>query len=101
MQITEVKSTKKTQRVDAHSHLRALGLREDGTAEHYADGFCGQVDAREAAGIVVDLIKAKKMAGRALLLAGAPGTGKTAIALAISKELGSRVPFCPMVEIKL
>ncbi len=47
--------------------------------------------------MVVDLIKAKKMAGRALLMAGAPGTGKTALALAISQELGPKVPFCPMV----
>merc|ERR1711865_332 len=39
----------------------------------------------------------KKMAGRALLLAGAPGTGKTALALGIAQELGTRVPFCPMV----
>ena len=30
----------------------------------------------QAAGIVVDLIKAKKMAGRAVLFAGPPGTGK-------------------------
>jgi RuvB-like protein 1 (pontin 52) len=37
------------------------------------------------------------MAGRALLIAGAPGTGKTAIALGIAKELGSKVPFSPMV----
>lgn len=41
--------------------------------------------AREAAGVVVDLIKSKKMAGRALLFAGPPGTGKTAIALAIAQ----------------
>ncbi|RHY94424.1 hypothetical protein DYB35_002395, partial [Aphanomyces astaci] len=38
-----------------------------------------------------------KMAGRALLLAGAPGTGKTALALGVSQELGPKVPFCPMV----
>ena len=37
------------------------------------------------------------MAGKALLFAGPPGTGKTAIALAISAELGPKVPFCPMV----
>ena len=30
-------------------------------------------------------------------MAGPPGTGKTAIALAISQELGPKVPFCPMV----
>ena len=29
--------------------------------------------------------------------AGAPGTGKTALALGIAQELGTKVPFCPMV----
>merc|ERR1712150_184130 len=62
-----------------------------------ASGLVGQDQAREAAGVVVDLIKSKRMAGRASLMAGPPGTGKTAIALAIAHELGNKVPFCPMV----
>lgn len=37
------------------------------------------------------------MAGKALLFAGAPGTGKTATAIAIAQELGPKVPFCPMI----
>lgn len=57
----------------------------------------GQEKAREAAGLIVELIKSKKMAGKALMMVGPPGTGKTAIALAIAQELGPKVPFCPMV----
>jgi RuvB-like protein 1 (pontin 52) len=97
MKIDEVKSTVKTQRISAHSHVKGLGLNEAGEAATAASGLVGQAQAREAAGIVVDLIKAKRMAGRAILLAGPPGTGKTAIALAIAQELGNKVPFCPMV----
>lgn len=97
MKIEEVKSTTKTQRIASHSHIKGLGLNEDGTAKESSHGLCGQEKAREAAGVVVELIRCKKMAGKALLLAGPPGTGKTAVALAIAQELGPKVPFCPMV----
>ncbi|XP_042907345.1 ruvB-like 1 [Parasteatoda tepidariorum] len=97
MKIEEVRSTTKAQRVAAHSHIKGLGLDDNGHAIDIAAGLVGQGGAREAAGIVVDLINSKRMAGRALLMAGPPGTGKTAIALAIAQELGSKVPFCPMV----
>lgn len=85
-------------RVSAHSHVKGLGLNDEGQApDGSAAGLVGQKEAREAAGIVVELIRMKKLAGRAVLFAGPPGTGKTAIALAISQELGTKVPFCPMV----
>ena len=97
MKIEEVKSTTKKQRVAAHSHVKGLGLDQRGTAKPVAAGLVGQELAREALGIIVDLIQSKKMAGRAVLLAGPPGTGKTALALGVAQELGSKVPFCPMV----
>jgi len=97
MKIEEVRSTTKTQRIASHTHIKGLGVAEDGTAIPIAAGLVGQERAREAASVVVELIRSKKMAGRALLLAGAPGTGKTALALGIAQELGSKVPFCPMV----
>ena len=63
-----------------------------------AAGFLGQVEAREAVGLVVDMIPPKKMAGHALLLAGPPGTGKTALALGICLELGSKVLLFLVVD---
>ncbi|KAK1290953.1 hypothetical protein QJS10_CPB18g02122 [Acorus calamus] len=91
MKIEEVQSTTKKQRIATHTHIKGLGLDANGRAIPMGAGFVGQLGAREAAGLVVDIIRQKKMAGRAVLLAGPPSTGKTALALGVSQELGSKV----------
>lgn len=47
MKIEEVKSTVKTQRIAAHSHVKGLGLSENGDAVPIAAGLVGQTAARE------------------------------------------------------
>ncbi|RJS91451.1 AAA family ATPase [Candidatus Bathyarchaeota archaeon] len=84
------------ERIGAHTHIKGLGLDENLKAVKVKDGMVGQEKAREAAGLVVQMIKEGKMSGRTVILAGPPGTGKTAIAVAISRELGPNVPFIQM-----
>lgn len=58
-----------------------------------SQGMVGQAAARKASGIVYKMIQEGKIAGRAILLAGKPGTGKTAIAMGIAQALGEDTPF--------
>lgn len=94
VEIQEVsEETEELERIGSHSHIRGLGLKENGSAKKVGDGLVGQVKAREAAGNVVSLAQKGKLAGRAVLFAGPPGTGKTAIAVGIAEELGQDIPF--------
>lgn len=47
MKIEEVKSTIKLQRIAAHSHIKGLGLDENGIPLQMASGLVGQKQARE------------------------------------------------------
>jgi RuvB-like protein 2 len=50
-----------------------------------SQGMVGQGKARKAAGMVLRMVQEGKIAGRAILFAGPPSTGKTAIALGEAK----------------
>lgn len=81
----EVRELTRIERIGAHSHIRGLGLDDVLEARNVSQGMVGQRDARRAAGMVVNMVREGKMAGRCILLAGEPSTGKTAIAVGMSQ----------------
>lgn len=68
----------------AHSHIRGLGLDDRLEPRANSQGMVGQAKARKAAGMVLKMVQEGRIAGRAVLFAGPPSTGKTAIALGIN-----------------
>lgn len=81
------------ERIGAHSHIRGLGLDDALNPGPVAQGLVGQLEARKAAGVIVRIIEMGRIAGRAVLIAGQPGTGKTAIAMGMAQALGEETPF--------
>ncbi|KAL3943822.1 MAG: hypothetical protein SGBAC_002115 [Bacillariaceae sp.] len=94
-----VKDTTKLERIGAHSHISGLGISDSLDASSQSAKTCGligQVKARKAMGIVNKLIEQGKIGGRAILIAGPPSTGKTALAMGLAQQLGDDVPFCSL-----
>ncbi|ODV58083.1 RuvB family ATP-dependent DNA helicase reptin [Ascoidea rubescens DSM 1968] len=79
--------------IATHSHITGLGLDDHLQPRESSQGMVGQLKARKAAGIILKMVQEGKIAGRAVLIAGPPSTGKTAIAMGMSQSLGSEVPF--------
>ncbi|KAI0652619.1 TIP49-domain-containing protein [Trametes meyenii] len=81
------------ERIGAHSHIRGLGLDDRLEPRENSQGMVGQAKARKAAGMILKMVQEGRIAGRAMLFAGPPSTGKTAIALGMAQTLGPDVPF--------
>ncbi|KAM9958998.1 hypothetical protein ACTFIR_000049 [Dictyostelium discoideum] len=91
--ISQVKDLTRIERIGAHSHIRGLGIDDSLEPREISQGMVGQVGARKAAGLILQMIKEGKIAGRAILIGGEPGTGKTAIAMGMAQSLGEKTPF--------
>lgn len=79
--------------IAAHSHITGLGLDEQLKPRAVSEGMVGQEAARRAAGIVLRMVQNRTLAGRAVLVAGPPSSGKTALAMGLAQSLGRDVPF--------
>ncbi|KZT63943.1 TIP49-domain-containing protein [Daedalea quercina L-15889] len=90
---TELRDITKMERIGAHSHIRGLGLDDRLEPRTSSQGMVGQAKARKAAGMILKMVQEGRIAGRAMLFAGPPSTGKTAIALGMAQTLGADVPF--------
>merc|ERR1711988_1115953 len=93
---SEIKDLTRIERIGAHSHIRGLGLDDALEARQVSQGMVGQCSARKAAGVILQMIRAGRIAGRAILIGGQPGTGKTAIAMGMAQALGADTPFTMM-----
>ncbi|NXN98722.1 RUVB2 protein, partial [Rhinopomastus cyanomelas] len=91
--VPEIRDVTRIERIGAHSHIRGLGLDDALEPRQVSQGMVGQLAARRAAGVILEMIKEGKIAGRAVLIAGQPGTGKTAIAMGMAQALGPDTPF--------
>ena len=80
-------------RAGAHSHIHGLGLDDNLEPRMSSQGMIGQGPARRAAGIILRMVQEGRIAGRSILMAGPPSTGKTAIAMGMAQTLGKDVPF--------
>ncbi|KAI0713174.1 DNA helicase [Cerioporus squamosus] len=89
----ELRDITKMERIGSHSHIRGLGLDDRLEPRETSQGMVGQAKARKAAGMILKMVQEGRIAGRAMLFAGPPSTGKTAIALGMAQTLGPDVPF--------
>ncbi|KAG7266913.1 hypothetical protein CRUP_005518 [Coryphaenoides rupestris] len=98
--VPEVRDVTRIERIGAHSHIRGLGLDDALEPRQVSQGMVGQLASRRAAGVILEMIKDGHIAGRAVLIAGQPGTGKTAIAMEHRPVSGPGTPLPPLAGMR-
>ena len=58
--VAEVREVTRIERIGAHSHIRGLGLDDALDARKVSQGMVGQVEARRAAGVILEMIKVRQ-----------------------------------------
>lgn len=86
-------------KASAHSHIINTGVDSSLHSLTQNSGLSGQADARRACKLVVKLAQQGRLAGRAILLAGKAGSGKSALASAVAAELSTSSQKTPFIAL--
>ncbi|CAD26037.1 similarity to HYPOTHETICAL PROTEIN YP59_MYCTU [Encephalitozoon cuniculi GB-M1] len=82
----EIRDVETVNRINLHSHIAGLGCDGD-EVEYDKDGLVGQIKARKAMAVIRKMVESNK-GGKVVLIKGDRGSGKTALAIGLSKSLG-------------
>ncbi|CAD5336132.1 unnamed protein product [Arabidopsis thaliana] len=101
LKLSESRDLTRVERIGAHSHIRGLGLDSALEPRAVSEGMVGQVKARKAAGVILQMIREGKIAGRAILIAGQPGTGSEIFSLEMSKTEALTQSFRKAIGVRI
>eukprot|EP00866_Antonospora_locustae_P001515 jgi/Antlo1/1515/400 len=85
------------EKTSLHSHIKGLGIAEDDVLD-VGDGMVGQKKARRALGVLQKMIQ--NGYNNPVILTGDSGTGKTALAIGLSKEMSLSYNIVNVCELK-